>query len=116
MNFADAQRMAAELQGRLLTVSSPEEEAFIREQGRGLNFWMSGWRRAGSNEWRDERNRPLRYLGKWGGTGQPSLGERESSLELRTAPSGPPGWCDDVPWGAGPHACIEWGEEYPDDK
>ncbi len=116
MNFADAQRMAAELQGRLLTVSSPEEEAFICEQGRGLNFWMSGWHRAGSNEWRDERNRPLRYLGKWGGTGQPSLGERESSLELRTAPSGPPGWYDDFPWGTGPHACIEWGDEYPDDK
>lgn len=116
MNFAAAQKLATGLQGRLLTISSAEEEAFIREQGRGLNFWMSGWRRAGSSEWRDERNRPLRYIGKWGGTGQPSLGERESNLEIRTAPSGSPGWYDDVPWGTGPHACIEWGEEYPDDK
>ena len=116
MNFAEAQQLATGLQGRLLTISSAEEEAFIREQGRGLNFWMSGWRRANSNEWRDERNRPLRFIGKWGTTGQPSLRELESNLEIRTAPSGPPGWYDEFAWGTGPRACIEWGEEYPDDK
>ncbi len=116
MNFAEAQKLATGLQGRLLTISSVEEEAFIHEQGRGLNFWMSGWRRANSNEWRDERNRPLRFIGKWGVPGQPSLRERESNLEIRTAPSGPPGWYDDFPWGTGPHACIEWDEEYPDDE
>lgn len=114
MNFAEAQHLATGLQGRLLTISSAEEEAFIGEQGR--NFWMSGWRRTNSNEWRDERNRPLRFIGKWGSPDQPSMRERESNLEIRLAPSGPPGWYDDFPWGTGPHACIEWDEEYPDDK
>ncbi len=114
MNFAEAQHLATGLQGRLLTISSAEEEAFIGEQGR--NLWMSGWRRANSNEWRDERNRPLRFIGKWGSPDQPSMREHESNLEIRMAPSGPPGWYDDFPWGSGPHACIEWDEEYPDDE
>ena len=50
MPLSEAQRMAVQVQGRLLTISSAEEEAFIMEQGRGRTFWMSGWRRADNKE------------------------------------------------------------------
>lgn len=111
MSYPEALAMAVRLQGRLLTISSPEEEAFLIAQGGNRNFWLSAWRREESKEWRDERNRPLRYVGKWG-PGQPSFGPRETQVEFRTEKPGPAAWYDDVPWGTGPHACIEWGEEY----
>ena len=109
--YTDAHAMAVRLQGRLLTISSADEEAFILANGGRRNLWTAAWRRAESQEWRDERNRPLRYVGKWG-PGQPSAREREFHVVFRTEKSGPVGWYDEIPWEGGVFACIEWGEEY----
>ncbi len=117
MTISEAQQLATQLKGRLLTVSSEEEESFLFEQGRGLSFWMSGWRRTDSQDWRDERNRPLRFQGKWT-PGQPQLSERELHLAIHTADipgENGRGWHDYTFRNKG-HACIEWGEEYPDDN
>ena len=117
MTISEAQQLATQLKGRLLTVSSEEEESFLFEQGRGLSFWMSGWRRMDSQDWRDERNRPLRFQGKWT-PGQPELKDRELYLALHTSDipgRNGRGWHDYTFLHTG-HACIEWGEEYPDDK
>jgi hypothetical protein len=112
MDYPAAQRLAAQLQGRLLILSSTKEEAFILEQGRGLVLWMSGARTTGTAEWRDERNRLLGYIGKWG-PGQPPLHYDEQLLAIHTATTPDRGWHDH---GQGDlaHACIEWGEEYPE--
>ena len=110
MNFVAAQRLATALQGRLLMLSSAEEEKFILNEGRGLFFWMAGWRRTDDTQWRDERNRPLRYIGKWC-RGQPQSGYRELHLWLCSNPK-ELGVHDAEPWFGVAHACIEWGEEY----
>ena len=117
MTISEAQQLATQLKGRLLTVSSEEEESFLFEQGRGLSFWMSGWRRTDSQDWRDERNRPLRFQGKWT-PGQPQRADRELHLGLHTSDipgRNGRGWHDYTFLHTG-HACIEWGEEYPNDK
>lgn len=114
MDFPTAQRLAEQLNGRLLTISSVEEEAFLLEQGRGLSLWLSGWRRANSSDWRDERNRRLQFIGSWG-PGQPQLISKEMNLAICTTAEGVRGIHDDVPWNTH-HACIEWGEEYPEKK
>ena len=113
MNFADAQRLATELQGRLLTISSAEEEAFLYEQGRGLELWLSGWRRTEAKDWRDERNRLLRFIPTWQ-PGKPRGGVFDLHLTLNAA-SKSRGLNDAAPW-THCHACIEWGEEYPEDE
>jgi hypothetical protein len=113
MDFPAAQRLAAQLQGRLLTISSADENAFILKEGRGVGLWMSGWRHSGSGVWRDERNRPLRYFA-WT-PGEPSQGYWESCQWTRTADTATRGWDDIPPWHQ-THACIEWGEEYPDSR
>ena len=95
-----------------MTISSAEEEQFILEQGRGLTFWMAGWHPTGLG-WRDERNRPLRYFGNWG-TRQPENRTGETRLALLTGAGDYRGW-NDVFLGESFHACIEWGEEYPED-
>lgn len=110
MGFAAAQQFAAAYRGRLLTISSKEEDEFIQQQGRGLKLWMSGWRASESNIWRDERNRPLRYLGHWG-PGNPELRYFESVIGLLTAATDQRGWHDIMIYDADLHACIEWGEE-----
>lgn len=112
MSRSDAQRLAAQLKGRLLTISSREEEDFIMKEGRGVGLWMSGWRTAGSNIWRDERHRPLRYTGRWW-PGQPSRTYWEIYLCVNTTEKDFRGWDDGGP-DARLHACIEWGEEYPE--
>ena len=113
MTFPEARQMAIELQGRLLTISSAEEEAFLYEQGRGLDLWLSAWQRTDSKEWRDERNRPLRFIGTWQ-AGAPRMRDRFFNLMIRTA--SPNRGAIDTPADGRAHACIEWGEEYPDDK
>ncbi len=113
MNFADAQRLATELQGRLLTVSSTEEEAFLYEQGSGLTLWLSGWRRTENKDWRDERNRLLRFIPTWQ-PGKPRGEFHELHLGLKTATKNR-GLSDVAAWEIC-HACIEWGEEYPEDE
>jgi hypothetical protein len=105
MNFADAQRLAAQL-----TISSVEEDAFIKKQGRGLAIWMSGLRHHGGNVWRDENNRPLRYFGRWARF-NPNLRYAETQLGIITSPTDPwSGWNDHAATDA-LHVCIEWGEE-----
>ena len=113
MNLTEAQRLASLMEGRLLTISSAEEEAFILKEGRGLALWMSGWHRTDSNEWRDERNRPLRHFGRWGFR-EPS-GFDECQLAILTATNNVRGWHDGHPSSA-LHAIVEWGEEYPNGK
>lgn len=110
MSFIAAQRLATNLKGRLLMLSSAEEEKFLLGEGRGLFFWMAGWRRTGDTQWRDERNRPLRHIGKWC-RGQPQGAYRELNLLLCTNPN-ELGVHDAEPWFGVAHACIEWGEEY----
>lgn len=111
MTLPDAQRLASLLNGRLLTISSAQEEAFILNEGRGLAFWMSGWRSTEKIEWRDERNRKLNYFGNWG-LHQPNHFHDECFLGIITASNRDRGWHDWVPHAA-LHAIIEWGEEYP---
>ena len=110
MSLPDAQHLAAKLKGRLLTISSAEEDELIIQAGRERTMWVSGWC-APDRTWRDERNRPLRYVRFR--TGQPDNGGgEESQLEFLTRDGG---GLNDINMGIGRnHVCIEWGEEYPD--
>lgn len=109
MDIVVARRMAAQLQGRLLTISSQAENDFILKEARGVPIWLSGWRSSGSNVWRDERNRPLKYFGFWA-PANPELRYWESTLAINTASSEWKGWHDT--WVTDQfHACIEWGAE-----
>lgn len=105
---SDAQRLAAMLQGRLLTVSSEAENDFVFQMGKGRSMWTAAWRVPSSNTWLDERNRPLRMF-KWD-RGEPN-NNRGRQLRIRTAGVNP-NWWDMNPWDQA-YACIEWGEEYP---
>lgn len=111
MSFPETQALVQRLQGRLLTISSAEEEKMAFAEGRGRILWMSGWC-ASDRQWRDERNRPLKYFGKWAtwaGVRQPDNSAGiETQLRILTVDS--LGW-DDVQTGTEGHACIEWGEE-----
>lgn len=104
ISFVDAQQLAVRLQGRLLTISSAEEEQFIKANGRGHDYWLSAWRPLNSKEWRDDRNRLVRYFGTWG-AGQPKLLDGHGNLVYS-----PTGWHDD-PSTSLVRACIEWGDE-----
>lgn len=114
MTLPDAQRLASLMKGRLLTISSDAENKFILKEGRGLSFWMSGWRRTDHFEWRDERNRKLDYFGNWG-WGQPNNFPDDCFLGIVTASTRDRGWHDWSP-NAALHAIIEWGEEFPTGK
>lgn len=111
MTFGDAQRLAVQLHGRLLTISSADEEEFIKEKGEGKaqNYWQSGWRRANSHEWRDDRNRPLRFIGAWG-SNQPELNQTDMCLQIWSPSNKGSGWHDSAPRFAC-HVCVEWGDE-----
>jgi hypothetical protein len=82
------------------------------QQGRGLTLWMAGWRPPDpSLHWRDERNRPLRFVGTWF-RGQPNFHDG-AQWQLAIGTGGPKvGWNDWDTQISGLHACIEWGEEY----
>ncbi len=111
LSLSDAQLLATQLKGRLLTISTANEEKFIFEHGRGVSLWMAGWRPpSASLPWRDERNRPLRYLSKWATSQPDSAGGVEWNLSISKS-----GWNDVATEQGGIHACIEWGEEYPED-
>lgn len=111
VNFATAQRLAAAYNGRLLTISTAEEEAFILKEGRGVGIWMSGWRYSGSDVWRDERNRPLRFHPRWI-PGCPHYFYHDTQTAILTTTGSLCG-VDDFSPTENFHACIEWGEEYP---
>lgn len=112
VNIVTARRLATELKGRLLTISSKEEEDFFFRAGRGVRIWLSGWRRSSDRVWRDERNRALRYHGRWGPR-QPIGRYWETLLGIATSSGDVQGWHDFFVSDK-LHACIEWGEEYPD--
>ncbi|MBC7818833.1 MAG: protein kinase, partial [Planctomycetaceae bacterium] len=117
LSLPDAQLLASQFKGRLLTISSADEEKFIFEQSRGLRLWMAGWRPPMATlQWRDERNRPLRYFGNWG-RNQPDHAEQiQWQLSVWTDDLVARGWHDVQTWWGGLHACIEWGEEYLEDS
>ncbi len=110
VDIVTARRLATELQGRLLTISSKEEEDFFFKEGRGVEIWLSGWRSSARQGWYDERNRPLKYVGKWAPR-NPSQRYWESLLVLHTKTNAWIGWHDHYVTDRA-HACIEWGEEY----
>ncbi len=113
ISYVKAQCLAKQLGGRLLTVSSSAENEFILDEGEGLLIWTAAQRRANDRNWVDERGRPLRYMGKSGPW--MSHGERETILGIVTGRGANRGW-DDVDFAHGRvYACIEWGDEYPQD-
>jgi hypothetical protein len=120
MCFADAVAIATKNLGRLLTVSSREEEQFLSSHVSDRIIWMAGRHLPLTNEWRDERNRPLQYLGGWE-NGKPNPDD-SFGWNLAIAPSRTSGWRTVAPYGRSPiditkhHVCIEWGEEYPEGK
>jgi hypothetical protein len=97
MQLNQAQALAVELGGRVLTVSSPEEEEFLTTVGGQRRYWLAGWRRPNKSlPWRDDQNEILRYVGGWSA--------KEPSAD---------GW--NLKFSTGEdQACIEWGEEYPE--
>ena len=129
MSFPDAQQRAIQLKGRMLTISSKEEEDFLQTQAKGIVLWTSGWRNPQHNEWRDDRGRSMRYIGTWG-PGESSREDQECFLAVAFDGVGkltgvgdrrPKGWYDASPTLRPPetsilgygqaHACIKWGEE-----
>ncbi|MCC9606111.1 DUF1080 domain-containing protein [Blastopirellula sp. JC732] len=113
VNLPDAQRIAKRYHGRLLTISSEAEQAFIFEHTKGQNFWMSGWRNMRTAGWRDDRGRKMTFQGRWA-PGQPDNTTSNSEFFLGGYyPSADQfGW-NDYPAHAACFAIIEWGEEDP---
>ncbi len=110
MSFTQAQCLAKQLDGRLLTISSDAENEFILNEGKGLWIWTSASRCSSLKNWSDERGQPLSYMGKFS-QGQPSLREKETILGLQTGSRATRGWDDFNYNSLSLHACIEWGEE-----
>jgi hypothetical protein len=106
ITYSDAQRLAARLRGRILTISSLAENDFIFQYAKGRSLWMAGWRPIGSDVWRDERNRPLRMFNWERGEPNNRFGRQLRSKMLGTTSL----WDDDNAWEQA-YACIEWGEE-----
>jgi hypothetical protein len=106
-----AQRLAFRLKGRLLTVSSQEEESQVASLAQGRPLWMAGWRPAnGDSQWRDDFNSRLTYLPNLSAGGlaidkvtgqQLGLFPHNREAESRAVSSSE----DSL------HACIEWGAE-----
>ena len=110
LSLTDAQYLATQLKGRLLTISSAEEEEFIDSIANDVPIWMAGWRPFGLS-WRDERNRPLQYTGRWSVNQPDNARGEQNQLQIQTKDK--QGWDDVHSYCGGIHACIEWGEEYP---
>jgi serine/threonine protein kinase/formylglycine-generating enzyme required for sulfatase activity len=106
MVYSDAQQLAKRHQGRLLTISSDDEDRFIRQHVQGRQIWMVGMR-FGDGLWRDERNRPLRYTAWAQGDPRPKSEDFVMAIEGDGL-----GWHNYWLYDS-KHACIEWGEEYP---
>jgi hypothetical protein len=110
MELPDAQKLAILLKGRLVTISSPEENEFVRTLGQSERVWISGWSTM-SRQWRDERNRPLRYPGAWMSKQPDNLQDAEGGQQfLIFSTREGEGWDDTHARTLG-RACIEWGEE-----
>lgn len=115
MNRADAQRLASQMGGRLVTISTADEEAFLKTQFPDKFLWLATWRKPDSSDWRDERNRLQTFLAAWAEK-QPDIGAGECYLAYGK-------FADTAQYKSGlhdmhasnplPHACIEWGDESP---
>ncbi|MCC9606110.1 protein kinase [Blastopirellula sp. JC732] len=119
MNLIESQKLARRLQGRLLTISSPEESAAIAEIAARKPIWTAGWRPSGNDPWRDERNRPLRFLPEWQAKQPDNWYGREAFLVVEmpgtNSNKGVTPLANDVmPHLKWLYPVIEWGEEYPD--
>ena len=119
MNLFAAKRLAQRVRGRLITISSADERAVFSQMRNGRNLWTSGWRSHDIDVWRDERGRPLRYVEGWV-SGEPNNvngTERLMCYGLPKNAPGPPGLMDLAGHkdSISPYACIEWGEEYPEE-
>ncbi|MFO0818150.1 MAG: protein kinase [Pirellulales bacterium] len=107
VTFGEALRIARNWSGRLVTISSAQEAAWIKQTFGDKAIWLSAFRRGRSGrEWVDERLRPLSYYGGWG-ENQPEGQDWQYSLRLA---EGSHEWhdakSDDVA-----HALLEWGDE-----
>jgi serine/threonine protein kinase/formylglycine-generating enzyme required for sulfatase activity len=107
VTFGEALRIARNWSGRLVTISSAQEAAWIKQTFGDKAIWLSAFRRGRSGrEWVDERLRPLSYYGRWG-ENQPEGQDWQYSLRLA---EGSHEWhdakSDDVA-----HALLEWGDE-----
>ncbi len=110
MELPDAQKLAFHLKGRLVTISSPEENEFVRALAQSERVWISGWSTM-SRQWRDERNRPLRYPGTWMSKQPDNLQDAEGGQQfLIFSTREGEGWDDTHARTLG-KVCIEWGEE-----
>ncbi len=113
MNRADAQRLAAQMGGRLVTISTADEEAFLKTQFPDRFLWLATWRKPDSSDWRDDRNRLQTFLPPWAEK-QPDIGAGECDLaygKFADAAQYKSGLHDMHATNALPHACIEWGDE-----
>ena len=110
-----AQQLAAEYHGRLVTVSSPAEQQFLTRQYPNRLLWTALWHKADRAVWRDERNRILRTPIPWA-QNQPGVwGEQLVALNTYDATQNQQPGLHDYQFAAERfHACIEWGEEFPE--
>jgi len=107
MSLPKAYHLALQVKGRLLTISSEDEERMLLAHGQNQVYWLAGWHPSGG-EWRDERNLTLRYK-SIPGPGQPNMWPWEWKAAFNTIPA-ERGW-HDVPGNDNYCACIEWGKE-----
>ncbi|EAQ78951.1 protein kinase domain-containing protein [Blastopirellula marina] len=111
-----AQEVAQLHQARLVTISSPEEEAFLVANMPNKAFWTAAWRHADDFDWRDDRNRPLKYVGNWL-PGQPDLSKNREIFAVVSAPGAFPddpafaGWSQSAASPTTIYPVYEWGEE-----
>ena len=123
MTYPEAQQLALQLKGRMLTLTSTEEQAFLIEAAKKKALWTSAWHNPQQDSWRDDRNRPLTFFGTWGRR-QPSRDNQECFIALTTAPNRN-GWEDVAPaasikeaagseemmrFSSQLFACVKWGK------
>jgi len=107
MPLPKALLLAQQVKGRLLTISSEDEEEMLFSHGQNQVYWLAGWHPPKS-EWRDERNRLLRHKVN-PGPGQPNGVHWEWKAAFYTSPADR--GLHDVPANEAYCVCIEWGEE-----
>ncbi|MBS0206913.1 MAG: hypothetical protein JSS49_28900 [Planctomycetes bacterium] len=107
ISLYQAQCMAQQVKGRLLAISSEQEEKMLIENGRDQIYWLADWHSPGGG-WRDERSRFLKTRSRLG-PGQPNSFPWEWKAAFNTEAMYR-GW-HDVTGNDEFCACIEWGEE-----
>jgi hypothetical protein len=112
MDRNTAQQLAAEYQGRLVTISTVDEQQFLNRQYPNKYLWTAVWQKGNRSIWRDERNRIIRVQLPWG-TDQPEVwGQQLTALITNDPAQNPKPGLYDYQYAAERfHACIKWGEE-----